>query len=128
VARNRITLGTDPQIRAIVRRAYPEWRGRKCYWAATETLHCYHTYWDGGTKHTYVAVTLDGTCASGRMESAPEELGGIDEHQTLAMRPGVAIVEHCFFCGKDAGVTIYVHPADAPAQLQAPAHTQEVAQ
>ena len=115
--RNQIALGTDPQIRAIVRRAYPEWHGRKIYWKAQENLHCAPTYWDGGTKHTYVAVTLDGARASNRMESAPEELGGIDEHQTLAMRPGVAIVEHCFFCGKDAGVTIYIHPTDAPARL-----------
>ena len=115
--RNRIALGTDPQIRTIVRRAYPEWHGRKIYWEAKETLHCAPTYWDGGTKHTYVAVTLDGAHTSNRMESAPEELGGIDEHQTLAMRPGVAIVEHCFFCGKDAGVTIYIHPTDAPARL-----------
>ena len=118
MTRQRIALGADPQIRAIVRRAFPEWKGRKCYWSAVETLHCFPTYWDGGTRYTYRAVTLDGTAASPIMRSAPREYGGVDPDQDIAMRPGVAIVEHCIFCGQDGGVTIHVHPGDAPAQLE----------
>ena len=38
---------------------------------------------------------------------------------TIPIPPGAVVVKHTYFCGKDCGLTIYINPADMPAQLTA---------
>lgn len=40
-------------------------------------------------------------------------------HARIEIPAGVAIVEHSIFCGKDAGVTIYVRPENLAPLLPA---------
>jgi len=77
--------------------------------------------WSGGTRNTFRFVQLatgDAIAASDNM-SAPWDSSRKDQHITL--KPGFAVVEHSLFCGKDMGLTFYVHPDNAAALLPAPA-------
>ena len=116
MAAERLT-GREPGVRDMIRRCYPDYRGRKLRWEARETLHLSPTYWDGGTCHEYVLYEL----ASGQVREvprqAPREMGGPDPDATVPLRPGFAVLEHVFFCGQDIGVRVYVHPEDAPKLL-----------
>ena len=38
----------------------------------------------------------------------------------VALVPGIAVVEHSMFCGKDMGLTFHVHPDNAAKLLPAP--------
>lgn len=76
--------------------------------------------WSGGTRQVFSAVEL----ASGRTVSitdtfsAPWDGSRVDRH--IALKPGFAIVETGSFCGKPAGLHLYIHPADAAPLLPAP--------
>ena len=47
----------------------------------------------------------------------PPQFGGPRETPVAELRPDLAIVEHSIFCGKDMGLTFYIHPSDAPQLL-----------
>jgi hypothetical protein len=77
--------------------------------------------WSGGTRNTFRFVQLstgDAIAASDNM-SAPWDTSRKD--QNIALAPGFAVVEHSMFCGKDMGLTFYVHPDNAAKLLPAPA-------
>lgn len=76
--------------------------------------------WSGGSRETYRIVRLvDGAAVAGSDDmSAPWNRSRDDRAVTL--QPGFAVVCHSMFCGKDMGLTFYVHPADAAALLPAP--------
>jgi hypothetical protein len=77
--------------------------------------------WSGGTRSTYSIVDL----ASGRTIGAPchqeESPWGNRREFNLEVKPGFTVVEHSLFCGKDMGLTFYVHPDNAAKLLPAPA-------
>lgn len=76
--------------------------------------------WSGGSRTTYRAINLEsgGTRAVSDNVSAPWSESRAD--QRIALRDGLAIVSHVYFCGKDLGLTIYVNPTNAAALLPAP--------
>lgn len=75
--------------------------------------------WDGGSRDTYSAYRL----ADGAQVQFPgQHLSPWDNRkdQQVTMQPGIAIIEHSVFCGKDMGLTFYLHPTDAAPMLPAP--------
>ena len=76
--------------------------------------------WMGGSRSTYSAVYLETGDARQACDtmSAPWDASRGD--CTVAMRPGFAIVRHSISCGKDMGLTLYLHPENAAALLPAP--------
>lgn len=73
--------------------------------------------WDGGSRETYRLVRLtDGAeiPASDNM-SAPWDKARQDRVVTL--ESGVTVVKHSVFCGRDMGLTFFVHPNDAARLL-----------
>jgi hypothetical protein len=76
--------------------------------------------WSGGTRNTYQIIDLEtgrALQASDNM-SAPWDQSRKD--RMIAIWPGIAVVEHSQFCGKDMGLTFYVHPDNAAKLLPAP--------
>lgn len=77
--------------------------------------------WDGGSREKYHVVRLaDGAALpAAEHNAAPWDNGRRD--RTVNLESGVCVVKHSVFCGKDMGLTFYVHPSDATAMLPAPA-------
>jgi hypothetical protein len=77
--------------------------------------------WSGGSRDTYRLVEM----ATGREipasdnMSAPWNRGRVD--RKIVLEPGYVVIEHTIFCGKDLGLTFYVHPDNAAKLLPAPA-------
>ena len=114
---DRIKL-TAKDVPAMLRRAVPGYHGRKWRANVTTSVQMYDTYWSGGTRNQYRAVNLEtgmvgepGSGAFGNFLNPREP--------TVELPPGVAIVEHSMFMGKDVGITIHVHPANVRSMLPA---------
>jgi len=115
---------SDPSIRRIKDASFPEYRGRKYRVGVMNPEYPYDItsdgYWDGGSR-TYRTIIDLATMRSIRVpDSHPcfnrenvERWGGPDG-KGLMPTPGIAVVEHVYFCGKDLGIRILVHPADMP--------------
>lgn len=94
--------------KSIVRAAFPGYRGRKIRVVphitdAVSTL----SYWDGGSRSTFVTVNLETGAAS--------PIAGINPlnppanwREPTVIQIGTVIVEHSIFCGKDTGCRIHI--------------------
>src|SRR5208282_5018879 len=75
--------------------------------------------WGGGSRDTYRFVEL----ATGRSVPSPcqQSAPWSQERQEFnsPLPAGIAMVEHSMFCGKDMGLTFYVHPDSAAKLLPA---------
>jgi hypothetical protein len=74
--------------------------------------------WDGGTRETYRLVDL----ATGDEMPASDDFAPPDnsrKDREIVLKPGYAVIRHSVFCGKDTGLTFYVHPSNAAAMLPA---------
>jgi hypothetical protein len=120
------TLYLEPRaVPDVFRRAFPHYSGRKFQVRTAESVTLHDNYWSGGTKSDYMGVNL----ASGEIHS-PEcsEYGNPFVHPdipTVRLAPGLAIVEHSRFCGKDMGIVIHVHPDNLGKLLPAPTALSE---
>lgn len=94
-------------LKAIVRAAFPSYRGRKI----RETSHIKNSmntnsYWDGGSRDTFVVVdlkTLRATPIAGINPLNPPA----NWRDPTVIQPGTVIVEHSIFCGKDVGCRVH---------------------
>lgn len=77
--------------------------------------------WSGGSRDVYRYIRLeDGKGAMAHNPNAAPWDAHRDRDFTATLVPGVAVVRHTWFCGKDHGLTFYVHPSDAAKLLPAP--------
>ncbi len=75
--------------------------------------------WSGGSRETYRVVRLaDGAEIEPLRDQSPWDRARRDISVTL--EPGIAVICHSMFCGKDHGLTFYVHPSNAAQLLPAP--------
>lgn len=101
----------------IISAVLPQWKGRKVFVVATDSVEMYDTNWSGGTKNTYFGLNRNGEVRSPYM---PHPAFNPFEGAKVTLTPDVILVEHSIFCGQDLGVTIYVHPDVLPKLLNAP--------
>lgn len=75
--------------------------------------------WNGGSRDTYSFVEL----GSGRTVQSPyQQTAPWDQHSSefsAQLPPEIALIEHTIFCGKDLGLTFYLHP-DAVVKMLPP--------
>jgi hypothetical protein len=74
--------------------------------------------WDSGSRDSYQGVEL----ATGKrypLTMENEAPWGTRRDIEVKLDNGKAIVEHSIFCGKDMGLTFYVHPSNAVALIPA---------
>lgn len=107
-----------PDVKKIALSAFPSYTGRKFRVSVQESPMSVKSYWDGGTRSYYTFVRLDNAKAGPAVPVQhpffDKQIEGADKVQLV---PGLACVEHVIFCGKDLGVTIHIHPDNAPRFL-----------
>lgn len=82
--------------------------------------------WSGGSRDVYTVVRFaDG--ASVRMPGqSASPWDGTRRDQTVTLTPDLCVVRQSDFCGKDMGLTFYIHPSNAAPLLPAPAELSKV--
>ena len=101
---------SDKAIKPILTACYPDWKGRKVSLAVCGSYQM-SDYWSEGSRNFVRAYSLvDGKVA----DALPLAKNPFRDqaHARVEIPAGVALVEHSIFCGKDAGVTIYVNADD----------------
>lgn len=88
-----------------------DYTGRKISVEFTETVPVYNTNWDGGSRNYYSFLNMETSTSRKAPDFAPWE--NPIEGQRATLKPGRVIVERCFYCGSDLGITIYAHPDQA---------------
>ena len=111
----------DPaMVPAALREGY---NGKKFKAVVTEqmTVPLDAGLWSGGSRDHYTLIEF----RTGREVAFPGQSSSPwDKSRVecpIQLQPGYAVVRHSIFCGKDMGLTFYVHPSNAAALLPAPA-------
>ena len=77
--------------------------------------------WSGGSRNTYSAIELATGRAAAVSDNITNPWSADRQDRTVPLRAGFAIVKHSIFCGKDFGLTFFVHPSDITKLLPQPA-------
>lgn len=115
----RQEIALEPnQVPAHLRGSYA---GRKFSVVVTDsvTIPGQAGLWSGGSRDTYVLVNVE---TGESMEASDNMSAPWDKRsdRLVNLQPGFAVIEHSMFCGKDMGLTFYVHPQNAAKLLPAP--------
>lgn len=89
--------------RAIAKRAYPEYKGRK-FRVSTRSVYFMQDYWSEGSRNYVVAVNLETGEIGHPTQMVHNPFNG-SAHAKLTIPAGFALIEHSIFCGKDCGLT-----------------------
>lgn len=112
----------DAGLAALVAATFPDYKRRKLWVRAAETVTFHDLNWSGGTRAEYKACTLSGEQA-GSMDRynamAPWD-GRQAEGKSVPVPPGMVVAKGGYFCGKEAVLTLLINPADMPRCLPAP--------
>lgn len=107
-----IELKAYPELKAIIKAAFPKYAKHKAWYVVAEDCTISGTYWDGGSRSEYVAVDLTTKRSAGAPHYDPPQFGGPVRDPQCAIPEGVAIVKAGTFCGKQATACVYIHPAN----------------
>lgn len=107
---------TDADVKKIALAAFPDYKGRKFTIKIENGTIDVRSYWSGGSRDYFVFLRLDNlkTFEIPQQSVFDKKIQGAD---AVSLLPGVVCVEHSYFCGKDMGITIYVHPDNAPTLI-----------
>jgi hypothetical protein len=110
----------DSSVVSIVKAAFPSYSGRTVRLKTLTLPMSVRSYWGGGSRDYYAFVRL-GDKKTAAVHSNHPAFEPSQPSEVTSLPPGVVIVEHSIFCGKDHGITIYARPEDLnPALLAAP--------
>jgi hypothetical protein len=106
--------------------------GRKFKMVSAE--HCdisaHDGYWSGGSRVTHFAVRLADGAILPLTDTTRHPLNVSATTTRYPIVSGIAIVAHSIFCGKDSGLTFYIHPTDIvpllPASVELTPHEKIV--
>lgn len=106
----------NPVVKRILAASFPQWRGRKVKAELTDRPVYIDTVGGGGSYDRAVAIQI----SEGRSAEFPNVSPYSSEYtrqiqEGVDLPPGVLLVVHSMFMGKDAGITIYAAPETAPA-------------
>jgi hypothetical protein len=102
------------QAQPVLSKTFPDYKGRKFSVEFVNSVTFYDTNWSGGTRNKYAFLASSGETAT---FNAPAPWSNPVEGKTVELPENVIIAEHTIFCGKDLGITFYMHPANAPKWL-----------
>ena len=108
---------SDSTVKAIIKASFPDYRGRKVYVDPSDRPVDVRSYWSGDSRDYFTVVDMRTLRAVGVPQNGTPYEGGPISQDGVIPPVGYAIVEHSFFCGKDAGITIHVHPDSMPRLL-----------
>lgn len=107
------------EVEPIIATPFPGYRGTKIRVKPAESVTLRDLNWSGGTRNQYAGCSLAegrATGDAGAGNAAPPWANPY-EGASIALQPGLALVEWSQFCGKDLGLTIHVHPSMMPRFL-----------
>ncbi len=97
-------------VATIVEAAYPEYTGRKFSLVFKERYYM-NDYWSGGSRTYVTALKLEnGRLGLSSPDVAAQNPFNQKAHVEFDIPKNVMLVEHVFFCGKDLGIRIIIHP------------------
>jgi hypothetical protein len=103
-------------IRDLCRKAYPDYTGRKFQIEVRAyPINC-ASYWSGGSGDYFTFMRMDTL----EIMSVPQQsafdrkVEGVNE---VSLIPGMVCIKRTYFCGKDLGCKVYIHPENAPRLL-----------
>jgi hypothetical protein len=111
---------SDPEVAAIIAATFPDYTGQKVKFVVHDGALNLASYWEGGSRDYFVLLRLSDlkTMQVPQQSAFDRPIRGIE---SFPMTPGVAVVMRSYVMGRDAGITIYVHPDDVnKAMLAAP--------
>jgi hypothetical protein len=103
------------EVKQIIQAAFPGAKSRRPVGIEGRESYSVRDFWDGGSREECRFLRLEDLQAVGSEafpQEARQQMGNpfnlpIGE---LKMQPGFCVVEHIWFCGKDLGYRIIVHP------------------
>lgn len=101
-------IGSKHPLADVARKAFPGYRGRKFKVIVSDRPRRLASYWDGGSRDTFVVIQ-DGKAIC-PPAWAPFGREGAPDYVPVS---GAILIEHSIFMGKDAGCTIYLHSSDS---------------
>jgi hypothetical protein len=114
-----VQLKEHPELKAIVLAAFPSYKKHQAIIHTADSVSLSGTYWDGGSRSTYVAVDLETRRSKGAPQYNPPQFGGPKVVPEVSLPNGIVIVEGGTFCGKTATVTIFIRPDNMTKLLPA---------
>lgn len=109
-----IHLSPSPALTRLAQRAFPDYSGHTFKVRAAESVTC-NSHWDGGSRSYYVVL-------QGNLAEAISETGTpfTPAAPIVTLDAQTIVLEHQYFCGRDMGITIHVHPSALPQLLPQP--------
>jgi hypothetical protein len=111
----KISTSQYPQLVSLMKKIYPDYKGRKFFLEVFDKSFDTTSYWDGGSRTYYKFVKSDGNVLS--LPETHPFIQHTKENREAQLIPGLVCIKHTFFCGHDCGLTIIFHPVDMPKQL-----------
>jgi len=110
--------GMPEEARKLFNQAFPGYSGRKFKIRGVSHAINMRSYWDGGSRNYFAVVSMGGTFDMPVQSAYDPPVSGSDE---FTIPPGMAVVEHSIFCGRDTGLTLIVPEERLSALLPGPA-------
>jgi len=111
MAKTQLTTQEQAQInfvKDLAKAIYSDYNGRKFHIQKQESYQP-SNYWDGGSRTYSVAIDF-----RGQRVLMPTHESTVpwnkQAHDSFEIPQGVGILEHTYFCGKDMGITLVIHP------------------
>lgn len=76
--------------------------------------------WSGGSRDTYSVIRLADGSTIAASDNISSPWNDTRRDRTIPLSDGMAVIRHSMFCGKDMGLTFYVHPDNAAKLLPPP--------
>lgn len=76
--------------------------------------------WSGGSRETYRVIRMDDGATVDAVNHNAAPWNNSRREITVRLEPGICVVQHSMFCGKDMGLRFYVHADNAAKLLPAP--------
>lgn len=112
---------TKDKVEYIVNKAFPGYNGKMFQVKVAESVTLHGVNWSGGSRNSWAVVSLKDDEKVGRLDNmmAPWDERN-PEGTKVELTSEFVVVEHCIFCGKDLGITIYAHPNSIVKELVEP--------
>ena len=106
-------------VEPIINATFPGYRGTKIRVKAAESVTLTDLNWSGGGRSQYAGCDLAQGKGTGDASAgnAAHPWHNPYEGAVVPLQPGLALVQHTVFAGKDLGLTIHVHPSMLPKFL-----------
>lgn len=103
---------TDPTIKALAKRAFPDYQGRRYFREEATTVNC-RSFWDEGSRDSFAFVRIDNGQVLPMPDSHPGYNRVADSVERLPIPVGAVCVRRSIHQGRECGLTVIFRQATA---------------